>query len=289
MRTSFLNPFPKYLQLSEILRRRIERSAAVGDQLPTEHALCDEFGVSRETVRDALQVLGSDGLISRKRGQGTFVSKLPKPRAEQRLTGLTEDFSALKLDTEARVLERGPVMPPPVVAEIMRPAPSGPVYRISRLRFFSKGHFAHHEAFLPLTLGAEVGSRDLTRTSIIHELRETLGLKVREEDQRIEAVTAGPELGRLLQVPLVAPLLCITRHMLDEHDSTAVVFRSHFRADRYYYTVRTAQTHRSNAAATRDPKSPRSVGPARRRPGRETPGAVNTGEVDRFLERRDPQ
>lgn len=253
--------------------------------------MSNEFGVSRETVRDALQVLEAEGLISRRRGQGTFVSKLPRPRVERRLTGLTEDFSALNLDTEARILEHGSVVPPDVVAEIMTPPPSGPVYRIARLRFFSKGHFAHHEAFLPLALGAKVAQRDLTRTSVTRELRESLGVSVREEDQRIEAVAAGAELGRLLRVPITAPLLCVTRHFLDEHNATAVVFRSHFRADRYYYTVKVGRSHRApppNAAA-RDERAAGSSGRPRNPSKRPAKGTVNGRAVETYSERRTPR
>ncbi|BBK41158.1 hypothetical protein STVA_11780 [Allostella vacuolata] len=256
-----LNPFPKYLQIRDILRTRLERGAAVGDQLPTEHALCEEFGVSRETIRDALLGLETEGLVSRRRGQGTFVIKLPPPRSERRLTGLTEDFSALKLDTEARVLERGLALPPPIVAEIMGVAADEMVYRITRLRLFSRDHFAHHDAFLPLEIGARIARLDLSRTSMMHELRETLGLDIWEDHQRIEATVADGDMAALLRVPAGAPLLCITRHFLTGEDQTVVVFRSHFRADRYYYTVKLSQgksePHARAAPTARRAKSPR--------------------------------
>src|SRR5215510_3918828 len=133
---TFLDPFPKYLQIREILVRRIEREMRVGEQLPTEHALCGEFGVSRETVRDALWGLEADGVISRTPGQGTFVARLPPASRETRLTGLTEDFSRFKLDTQARLLAKGPVLPPPSVADVMASRGEEMVYRIFRLRYF---------------------------------------------------------------------------------------------------------------------------------------------------------
>lgn len=246
MSHSFLNPFPKYLQIREILRKRLERSE-VGDRLPTEHVLCAEFGVSRETVRDALRGLEEDGLVTRRRGQGTSVIKVPRPRSERRLTGLTEDFSALKLDTEARVIKREIELPSPLVAELMSAPPDESIYVIERLRFFSRDHFAHHSAFMPIDVGAQIARLDLARTSIMRELRETLAYEIWEDHQRIEATVADSEMAGLLRVDVGSPLLCITRHFLEEGSNrTIVLFRSHYRADRYYYTVKTAQDGRKD-------------------------------------------
>ena len=235
-----LSPFPKYLQVREILRKRMER-ASIGDQLPTENALCSEFGVSRETIREAIRGLEDEGFITRRRGRGTFVVRVPRPRTERRLTGLTEDFSALKLDTEARVIYNGVDVPPPVIAELLGNQSNEAVYRITRLRFFSRDHFSHHDAWLPLDVGARLSRLDLRRTSIMHELRETLGFRIWEDHQRIEAVVADSELAKRLRVDRGAPLLCITRQFLTGKGKTIVVFRSHFRADRYFYTVKISQ------------------------------------------------
>ena len=66
---SFFTPYPKYLQIRELLLRRLARDLAPGDRLPTENALSSEFGVARETVREALSGLERDGLIVRRQAQ----------------------------------------------------------------------------------------------------------------------------------------------------------------------------------------------------------------------------
>ena len=69
------SPIPYYYQLSEILREQINSGRLVaGDQLASEPALCEHYGVSRTVVRQALGDLESEGAIQRMKGRGTFVA-----------------------------------------------------------------------------------------------------------------------------------------------------------------------------------------------------------------------
>lgn len=226
-----------------MLLRRLERDLRPGQQFPTEQALCAELGVSRETVRMALRALEEDGLISRHRGRGSFVLRPPRRRADRRLTGMVEDYSDLRLDTEATVLDSGPMAATTELAEAMDLSAGAPLFRISRLRLFERQPLAFHDAFLAAELGQRVAELDLRHTSILHELRITLGLACVEEFQRIEALAADAPLARTLNVPLGAPLLQITRRVAAGPARIPVLFRSQFRADRYFYTVDLAGAH----------------------------------------------
>jgi len=253
---ALFDPFPKYLQIREILLRRMERSMAVGDRLPPEHALGAEFGVSRETIREALTGLEKQGLISRRRGQGTFVLKLPPARWERRLTGMAEDFSEFKMETEAEVLTRGPVPPPPHATELMKLRSDEMVYRILRLRRVDGQPFSVNDSFLPLEIGARVARLDLRHTSMVRELSHTLGLDITETEQRIEAVAADVEIAVLLGVPPAAPLLYLTRHFLLPDGFTAALFQTHYRPDRYYYSVQLGLGGRREADPAQAPPRP---------------------------------
>jgi DNA-binding GntR family transcriptional regulator len=234
----FFTPYPKYLQIRELLMRRLARDLVPGDRLPTENALSSEFGVARETVREALRGLEQDGLIVRRRRNGTFVAKRPAPGRERRLTGLSEDFSELKFDTSATVLDAKPTSPPASVMAMMGLAGNAEAFHIGRLRYFEKEPLSYEEAFLPLDIGRRVAKLDLRNTAIVHELRERLRLKIWEEQQQIEAVAADPYVAGLLAVAVGAPLLFVVRHFCDQSDKSVVVFWSHLRPDRYYYTLK---------------------------------------------------
>lgn len=237
MTTGFFTPFPKYLQIRELLLRRLASDYRPGDRFPTEHALVDEFGVSRETVREALAGLEREGIVSRHRGKGTFVERLPDDQPDGRLTGPVEDFTELKFDTDAVTLDTGVAKVPLGMVPRLDAAEGETFYLIRRLRRLDGRPLAVHDAFLPIDIGSRVARIDLSHSTIMRELEETLGIPIREVWQQIDAVAADTEMASLLGVSIGAPLLCVRRLFRDDDDRPVVLFIAHFRADRYYYTV----------------------------------------------------
>src|SRR5258708_35527054 len=113
------HPFPKYLQIRDvILRWRASRE--VGERLPTEMALSDQFGVSRETIRKSLQRLEQNGIIRRRQRAGTFLAKHPALSADLRLTGPIEEFKDLGTAPTAKLVSKRPVRAPADVAGALR-------------------------------------------------------------------------------------------------------------------------------------------------------------------------
>jgi GntR family transcriptional regulator len=259
LRKRFFHPFPKYLQIRQILLRRLSRDLAPGDRFPTEHKLMEEFGVSRETVREALRGLEDQGLISRRRGQGTHVVRRVAELPDRRLTGLIEDYTELKLDTETRLLEHRAIPPPPELTAVTGFPTFGRIYQLRQLRLLDGQPLAHHESFLPVDLGCAVVTHDLRRTTVLHVLKYGLGQQIWEDRHEIDATVADTELAGVLDVPLGAPLLVIRRLYVTPEGRCAVYFRTQFRSDRYYYSVQLAMPETRRAPGETMSGKPRSA------------------------------
>jgi GntR family transcriptional regulator len=243
--SEFFNPFPRYMQIRNILIRRLGEGFTPGDRFPTEHALCSEFGVSRETVREALLGLENEGLIARHRGKGSVVVRLPNHARDERLTGLVEDFTELHLDTEVDVLSAAMEPVPQRIALALALQRGSQLFRIVRLRRVDGTPFAFHDAFVPEALGVRLAGLDLTHTTLFRELAR-MSVRLSEIYLHIDAVAADVRMARLLRIDVGAPLL-VTRRSVDHARSGAptMFYETYFRADRYYYSV---QVNESKAA-----------------------------------------
>lgn len=239
------HPFPKYLQIREILRRRL-RQLSPGDRLPTEAELAEEFGVSRVTVRHVMQTFAAEGIIQRRPRIGTVLKvALPAP-LDERLTGPIEEFGIAGLETTSVVIERGETTAEDDVASALRVKPQSKIYEVRRVRSLDGAPFVVLEALFPLSIGKKVASRDVPGL-FVPLLRKMVDKDIWEEYQVIDALTAGSKFAEALGVGEDAPLLCVKRLFLDSHGAPVVYFRENFRADKYFYTIRLPQPTQSRA------------------------------------------
>ncbi len=262
---SFFHPYPKYLQIADILRRRVLTQMHPGDRLPTEISLSREFGVSRDTIRQALEPLEKERLISRSQGRGSFVAKRPVSRPAEKLTGLVEEFTALGLKTHAKLLRKEVVKADEEVAGYLKLEKDTLIVRIDRLRFLDDKPFAYHVVFLPAEIGARLLPEVLERTPVVYILEKTFRFVFEEDQQIIEADLADVMLAEHLAVPIGSPMLLMRRLFITEGERPIAYFKSYYRADRYMYTVKLRQPTRRRqvrgpAKQRLRPLRPRQVG-----------------------------
>lgn len=178
------NALPLYQQLQRALREAIEkRLLDADDALPAERDLAETFGVSRITVRKAIDGLVGEGLLVRQHGSGTFV----RPRVEKnfsKLTSFSEDMRARGRKPRSVWLHRAQGTVTPEEALALRLSPGTPVFRFHRIRFADDAPMAIEYATV---VASCLGSVDAVDTSLYEALEKTGNRPVRAL-QRLRAV-----------------------------------------------------------------------------------------------------
>ena len=238
---------PLYYQLASVLRDQIVAGPlGHGDRLPTEAELVETYGVSRITVRQALQNLEADGLIRRKVGRGTFVTEQPHATAPLLMEGSLDDLMSMGLATKVKVIDLQTIRATPELAKILRIDSGSPVTRCTRLRFHQSQPFSHIVTELPDEIARRFTRNDWNG-SILQVLDRKLRIPVRDAEQTIRAALANTSLARLLETRIGAPLLAVERVVLTDDGVPVERVRTHYRSDLYSLKVHLNRT-RANAA-----------------------------------------
>ena len=206
------NAIPLYAQVEAVLASDIAQGTlSPGRQLPTENDLIERFGVSRPTVRKAVQNLVSRGLVEIQRGKGTYVTR---PKITQELTALTgfvEDMQALGRNPTARLIDKQLVAADKTVAHQLALPAGSLVVRIRRVRLADGEAVSFDETYLPREVGEQVITNDLEVEPIFSLLEQKYDLPLVEAEYRLEAVAAEPAVAEALGVETGSALFLIER------------------------------------------------------------------------------
>jgi GntR family transcriptional regulator len=215
------------------MRNRIEaRDWQPGEQIPTESQLCEMYGTSRITIRQAVSNLVSEGLVVREPGRGTFVREPLVTAGERGLTSFTQEMLGLGLQAGATVLDLLCEPSSPEVASRLRIEPGTAVVTAKRLRLGDGAPIGIQTARLIASRVPGLDEADLNDTSLYEYLREHYGLYPREAEETFWVTPAGREDATLL---LIRPGVCCFRVERITHDESGPFefVTSIMRGDRY--------------------------------------------------------
>ncbi|KAB7754134.1 GntR family transcriptional regulator [Mycolicibacterium mucogenicum DSM 44124] len=197
-------------QLFLVLRDEIARGALVaGDPLPSEQSLCDQFGVSRITVRRALADLADQGLIERRHGVGSFVRQTDSARVPE-LRSYSDALHRTQFETDVDVIEFDVRAAPAVVADALGIA--GEMLHVLRVRRERRTGepLMVTEAWLPATLAEPVSPVSLTENAL-YDLLSDAGIVIDRMVHELTAEVASPANARLLDVAIGSALIRVNR------------------------------------------------------------------------------
>lgn len=200
---------PLHRQLFLVLHDEIARGAlAAGDALPTEQSMCEQFRVSRITVRRALADLAEAGLIERRHGVGSFVTERPAPRGHDETGSYMDELRQIEFETEVEVTEFGVrAVPGPIAERLGAPDRALHVLRVRRSRRTGEPLMIT-EAWLPEALAETVTAPALADAPLYH-LLHSAGIGLQSLDHELTAEIAGPRTAALLGVLIGAALIRI--------------------------------------------------------------------------------
>jgi GntR family transcriptional regulator len=235
----FQSNIPYYVQLTDQIQEKISSNVwKKGSKIPGELELCEEYGVSRTVVRQALRELELDGLIIRRKGKGTFVSE-PKVSEGlvQKLTGFYQDMIERGQVPKTQVLHHRVIECPEIVAGYLQISAGSKVIDINRLRFVEDTPILLVNTFLPFELCPELADVDLTNRSLYEFLEHECGLFIARGRRYIEAVSANEMEAKLLQIARGAPLVLLDSISYLENGQPIEYYHAVHRGDRTRFEV----------------------------------------------------
>ena len=242
MATLKQNGIPLYHQLKEIFEDKITSGDwPSGELIPNDLVLCQQYGVSRGPVRQALDRLVQEGKLSRKQGKGTRV--LP-PKIENELGGFYSFTTLIEqkgLHHSARTLtfETLPASGSP--ARLLELTPEASLYKIRRLRLANEEPLILETLYLPETICPGLGRADLDSAPLYTLMSNRYTVPLLRAKQFFEPAIADPYEAENLELQPGAPVLLLQNITYSQDNRPVVLSRAILRGDRVRYLVELSQ------------------------------------------------
>ena len=227
---------PKYRLLRDALVALIGGLPA-GSILPTERELGERYGVSRATVRQALDRLEAEQRIYRHQGKGTFVAR-PKIDQMLELTSHTEHIRARGMDPTSRLIGVTRAVAEPDVAALLGLSEGAELLQIERVRLADSEPLAVELLSLDARRFDGVAIALGESNSLYEVLRARYGVELASAEETIEAIVAPEREADLLGIASGAPVLLLCRQTFDASGRPIEFVRSLYRADRFRFRTR---------------------------------------------------
>ena len=227
------SPIPLYYQIAERIKEQVALGdLAAGDQLPPERELCDQFGVSRMTVRQAVTYLAKQGVLDVRPGVGTFIAQPKLTYDALHLLGFSEEMARSGAVAESLVLEQSLVVPAARVASKLRLDPNETVVQIVRLRRVNQEPMLLETSMIRAAIVPDLEQVDLAQNSLYELLERRYGLRLQRSHQTVEVVIANEYEQQLFGLRSGAAMILLEGATYDADEQPIEYFKAIYRGDR---------------------------------------------------------
>ena len=240
------NPIPKYLQISTWLKELIQTGRyGEGEQLPSEIELSKLCEVNRNTLRQAISTLTSEGILRKEKGTGTFVSSsipVTLKHKLERISSFRDDLNDSELKEKTRILKAGIENAPDHVANALMLGADSAVVAIRRLRTGDDIPLIYEESYLSGKMFKDILNMDLTG-SMYKILSERFHTVLARCEQTIRAVNLTGKIAKRFNLPKNSAGLYMESITYNDNSMPVEVLCSYYRGDKYIFEVELGQYH----------------------------------------------
>ena len=214
------SPMPVYQQIAtDIIARIIQEEWCIGDKIPSENELTEEYSASRVTVRQALSKLEQEGLIDKQRGRGAFVKAYPVQMSQDLFLPQVNSSDITKVPSGQIRINVVTDASQHVTNQLEVPQGTPLVYL---QRYFYKGKkvIGFNQAWFPLELVPDMADQPLINNSISDTLQQRYGIEFGSVENYIEALIMDAELSHILDTAPSSPALKINSIYKDKAGQT---------------------------------------------------------------------
>jgi GntR family transcriptional regulator len=208
-----------------------------GDLMPTEKALCEEYKVSRVTVRRAIDELLEDGVLFRNFGKSAAVSINKFPRSLNQLNGLQEELEAKGIKCSSYILSHKVIEANEDLAIKMSCNENEELLRIERLRYADGMPLCYQCIYLLNTYCKNLDFTALATASLYKMLKENCNVHLSYATQSINAVLSSYRISALLELETQEPMLKVSRKAYLENEICMEYSDSYYISKRYDLTM----------------------------------------------------
>jgi GntR family transcriptional regulator len=230
------SPLPLYHQLAEDLLAQIRGgSYSAGEKLPSENELAERYGVGRPTVRQATDVLVQRGLLTRRRGSGTFVRQVPAQVDLFSLAGTLVSFDRGGLDSRSKLLTKPTQR---TVSDRAHPMNGRPSAYVARMSEVDSVQVLLEEIDFDLRYFPGFTALPLQDRSLSEVVLQHYRMRPQSADQSFRVTLLDAERAQLFGLPVETPLLQVDRTLHFALAESAVFARMYCRTDRLTFSQR---------------------------------------------------
>lgn len=247
------SPIPLYYQLAEWIKEQIQTGGLAPEvQLPSERELSERFEVSRMTVRQSIGYLADQGVLTVKKGVGTFVAEPKLAHEILHLLSFSEEMMRQGGKAVSRIMEQSVCIPPPSIARELQVHSDALVVKIVRLRMSGDTPLLLESSFIPAVLCPGLEEVELSSTSLYAALEQEYGLSIRKADQTLEAITANEYESALFGVEQGMGMILLEGIAYDVGEQPVEYFKAVYRGDRFKFRLQSQRD--SDSDSIRQPK-----------------------------------